>query len=76
MSSDRNSSVENLELSGRGHRKQKPLVRKIRQEHGTLILSLPEALGVKLNQEVTIERVHTNPLLWELRIKPNRAEKK
>lgn len=76
MSSDRNSSVETLELSGRGHKKQKPLVRRIRQEHGTLILSLPDALGVKLNQEVTIERVNTNPLLWELRIKPNRAEKK
>jgi hypothetical protein len=76
MSSDRNSSVESLELSGRGHRKQKAIVRRIRQEHGTLILSLPEALGMKLNQEVTIERVHTNPLLWELRIKPNRTEKK
>lgn len=76
MSSDSEIEVTNLPLEGRGHRKEKPVVRKIRQEHGTLILSLPEKLGVKLNQEVVIEKVDVNPLLWEIRIKPSRAEKK
>jgi hypothetical protein len=62
-------------LYGRGHKKEKPLVRRIRQEHGTLILSLSAKLGVKLNQEVVIEKVGSNPLLWELKIKPVQAEK-
>jgi len=61
-------------LYGRGHKKQKVLTRRIRQEHGTLIVSLSEKLGVTLNQEVTIERVGTNPLNFEIRIKPVQAE--
>jgi hypothetical protein len=57
-------------LYGRGHKKQKPIRRRIRQEHGTPILSLPKQIGLKLNQEVTIEKVDSNPLTWEIRIKP------
>lgn len=70
MSSDKEASVENLQLSGRGHKKQKPIVRKIREEHGTTILSLPKEIGLKLNQEVIIEKIGSNPLNWEIRIKP------
>lgn len=76
MSSDQNSSVENLELSGRGHRKEKPIVRRIRQEHGTLIVSIPKRIGLKLNDEVIIDQIGKNPLSWEIRFKLNRAEEK
>lgn len=70
MSSDKDASVENLQLGGRGHKKQKPIVRKIREEHGTPILSLPKEIGLRLNQEVVIEKIGSNPLTWEIRIKP------
>lgn len=76
MSSDQNASVENLQLDGRGHKKKKPIVRKIRQEHDTLILSLPKKIGLKLNQEVMIEQVGVSPLAWEIRIKPVKASEK
>jgi len=71
MSSEEdNASVEELKLHGRGHKKQKPIVRRVRQEHGTPILSLPKEIGLRLNEEVIIEKVGSNPLNWEIRIKP------
>jgi hypothetical protein len=73
MSSNQNSSVENLELGGRGYKKKKPIVRRVREEHDTLILSFPKKIGLKLNQEVMIEQVGESPSSWEIRIKPVKA---
>jgi hypothetical protein len=58
--------VASPKLRGRGHKKDKPIIRRIREEHGTLILSLPERLGMYLNQEITIKQVSSNPLRWEI----------
>jgi hypothetical protein len=69
--SSKDVSVEPLKL---GKKKEKQIKRNIREEHGTLIISLPKGfrkeLGLKLNQNVTIERTHTNLLNWEIVIKP------
>lgn len=55
-------------------KRHKAIIRKIRNEHGYPVLDLPKTLcdeiGLRLNQEVVIERVETNPLNWEFRIKP------
>lgn len=68
--------MEPLNL-GKGKQKEKPVVRTIRQEHGTPILSLPKMfldVGLKLNQEVTIEKKgNPNPLNWEIVIRPVQA---
>ena len=69
--SDQNVFVEQLELKKKGHKLK--LKRKIRQEHGTFYVAIPmsirQKIGMKLNDEVVIEPVSTNPLLWEIRIK-------
>jgi hypothetical protein len=55
-------------------KKEKPIIRKIRDEHGTPTLSLPKKMleiGLKLNQEVVVEKVGNNPFAWEIRIRPN-----
>jgi hypothetical protein len=69
--SSKEVTVEPLKL---GKKKEKQIERNIREEHGTLIISLPKSfrkeLGLKLNQNVTIERTHTNLLNWEIVIKP------
>lgn len=78
-------TVEPLELQGRGKTKKKgrdknPLERKIRSDHGYPYVTLPKfflELGLSLNQEVIIEkRDSSNPLKWEIVIKPKVQRKR
>lgn len=77
MSSRKEAEVQQLEMRGRG--KKKAIIKRIRQEHGTPMVSFPKVfldIGLKLNQEVTIEkRQGTNPLKWEIVIKPKVQKK-
>lgn len=59
---------------GRGHRKRKPNVRKVRTEHGTAIVSIPQRIlqkaGVVMNTnvELTVEYTDPNPLRREVKL--------
>jgi len=70
------ASVEILELRGRGHIKKKAesddtvFRRKVRSDHGYPLITFPKFLlkaGMKLNQEVTIEKTERG---WEIITKP------
>jgi len=64
--SDSGVQVEQLHLDGRGHKK--PIIRKIRQHHGEFILCLPKSFGLKVGQQVILEKVESSDS-WEIRIK-------
>lgn len=50
---------------GRGHKKEKPLVRKVRDEHGQAVISIPQrvlrAVGIVLNTNVKLSVRYTDP---------------
>jgi len=54
-----------------------PITKRIRHEHGTLLLPLPKSLmqlGLRMNDEVIIiPEVGTNPLSWQITIKPAKS---
>ena len=53
--------------------------RKVRSDHGYPLITLPKWMlkfGLKLNQDVIIEKRGTNPLNWELVIKVVTVQKK
>lgn len=65
---------------GRGHHKieQEGVVKEIKQNQGVPLIYLPKALlkmGMKLNQEVVVLYNGSNPLAWEITIKPLDKEK-
>jgi hypothetical protein len=67
--------IEPLQFLGRGIKKQEKAkgeasVRRVTSDHGYPKISFPKALGLKLNQNVIVEKVGTSPLEWEIRIKP------
>lgn len=77
MSSKKKPKVENLVLLKSG--KPKPakddsvIVRTVRSDHGYPKLQFPKsflAAGMKLNEEVIIIKKGSNPLNWEITIKP------
>lgn len=53
---------------------------KIRDEHGTPVVSLLKAwlvdLGIKMGSEVVVEKRGSNPLQWEIVIKPKIVREK
>lgn len=64
-----------LARRGRGKTKieQTGIVRTLGDEHGSPILRLPKTLRdtlIGLNQDVVIEVSNSNPLNWEIKIKP------
>ncbi len=75
-------------MFGRGRKKPKKKPKKpapsihetkIRSEHGTPIVSLlkiwVEELGIKMGSEIIVEkRCSSNPLKWEIIIKPKRRK--
>ena len=66
--------VEPLQFLGRGIKKQEEpkdeaLIRRVTGDHGYPKISFPKELGLKLNQEVVVEKVGSL-LEWEIRIKP------
>lgn len=71
--------VEPLQFMGRGIKKQdepknEPMVRTVTGDHGYPKISFPKSLGLKLNQEVVVEKVGTSSLEWEIRIKPLKSK--
>lgn len=79
-----NVSIEVLELQGRGHIKKKANAddtvfrRRIRSDHGYPLITLPKfflKLGLKMHSEVIIEKRGSNPLDWEIIIKPAKRKK-
>lgn len=69
-SEDSDVKVKQLKGFGKGNKKKKQIIKKVRQEHGTSVLSFPKDIGLKLNQKVIIEKIGDNPLNWEIRIRP------
>lgn len=51
-------------------RKKKPITRRVRNEHGYPVLYLGKKFLNLMGSEVIIEKVGSNPLLWELKIRP------
>lgn len=84
MSSEKKAKVEHLAFGGKGKPKaakdDSTIIATVRSDHGYPRLMFPKsfiAAGMKLNQEVIVERKGSNPLNWEITIKPlNNKNKK
>jgi len=59
------------------HKKVREYKRKIGSDHGYPVIRVPiklfRKLGLRINQEVIVEKADTNPFTWELHIKPANA---
>ncbi len=74
-------------MFGRGRKKKKErqssevpdaFTRKLREEHGSPIISFPRRvireLGIKFGSEVRIKKIGKNPFRWELEfVPPNKS---